>query len=204
MDNRTYYYARVSSKNQHEDRQIDKFKSLGADDSKIIIDKESGKDLDRTGYRYLRDNLLREGDILVVTSLDRLSRNKADAKSELQYYKDKNIRVKILDIPTTLIDAPEGQEWIIDMVQNILIEVLCSISENERLTIHRRQAEGIESAQKRGVKFGRPVYVKPDNFEEMLKKVDRQELRAVDAMRQMGMKKSTYYKLRAEIKQGVV
>lgn len=196
MEKRTFYYARVSSNSQTAARQIDRFKEIGADDTQIIVDKESGKDIKRTGYLYLRNNLLRSEDTLVVTSLDRLSRNKADIKSEMEYYKENGIRLKILDLPTTLIDAPEGQEWIIEMIQNILIEVLGSIAENERRTIKNRQAEGIESAQKRGVRFGRPTYVKPDIFDEMLEKVERGELRAVDAMRKMGMKKSTYYKLR--------
>lgn len=196
MEKRTFYYARVSSNSQTAARQIDRFKEIGADDTQIIVDKESGKDIKRTGYLYLRNNLLRSEDTLVVTSLDRLSRNKADIKSEMEYYKENGIRLKILDLPTTLIDAPEGQEWIIEMIQNILIEVLGSIAENERRTIKNRQAEGIESAQKRGVRFGRPSYVKPDIFDEMLEKVERGELRAVDAMRKMDMKKSTYYKLR--------
>jgi DNA invertase Pin-like site-specific DNA recombinase len=200
MENRTYYYARVSTTTQKVDRQIDRFKDLGAEDNNIIIDKESGKDLNRTGYLYLKKNLLREGDTLFITSLDRLSRNKEDIKGELQFFKNNSIRIKILDLPTTLIDAPEGQEWIIEMIETILIEVISSIAQHERETIHKRQEEGIESAKKRGVKFGRPVYVKPDNFEELLKKVERQEIRAVDAMREMNMKKSTYYKLRAEIK----
>jgi DNA invertase Pin-like site-specific DNA recombinase len=77
MENRTYYYARVSTTTQKVDRQIDRFKDLGAEDNNIIIDKESGKDLNRTGYLYLKNNLLREGDTLFITSLDRLSRNKA-------------------------------------------------------------------------------------------------------------------------------
>lgn len=196
MEKRTFYYARVSSNSQTAARQIDRFKEIGAEDNQIIIDKESGKDIKRTGYLYLRNNLLRSEDTLVVTSLDRLSRNKADIKSEMEYYKENGIRLKILDLPTTLIEAPEGQEWIIEMIQNILIEVLGSIAENERRTIKNRQAEGIESAQKRGVRFGRPSYVKPDIFDEMLEKVERGELRAVDAMRKMDMKKSTYYKLR--------
>lgn len=196
MEKRTFYYARVSSNSQTAARQIDRFKEIGADDTQIIVDKESGKDIKRTGYLYLRNNLLRSEDTLVVTSLDRLSRNKADIKSEMEYYKENGIRLKILDLPTTLIEAPEGQEWIIEMIQNILIEVLGSIAENERRTIKNRQAEGIESAQKRGVRFGRPSYVKPDIFDEMLEKVERGELRAVDAMRKMDMKKSTYYKLR--------
>ena len=83
MDCRTYYYARVSTKDQNLDRQITAFKSLGATDREIITDKESGKDTDRQGYQALKNAILRRGDTLVVKSLDRLSRNKADIHNEL-------------------------------------------------------------------------------------------------------------------------
>ncbi|MBQ8982449.1 MAG: recombinase family protein [Lachnospiraceae bacterium] len=200
MESRTYYYARVSSAGQNLDRQIDRFHELGADDRDIIIDKESGKDMNRTGYLALRNNLLREQDTLVITSLDRLSRNKQDIKSEIQYFKDKGIRLKVLDIPTTLIDVSEDQQWVMDMVQNILIEVLGSIAQNERETIHKRQAEGIASAKRRNVKFGRPVYQIPDNYTEIMEMVDRGILRPTEAMKKMNMSKSTYYKMRKQLR----
>ena len=103
MDNRTFYYARVSSKDQNLDRQITAFKSLGADDRDIITDKESGKDFERAGYQALKNGMLRQGDTLVVKSLDRLSRNKRDIKKELEWFKENDIRVKIIDLPTTMI-----------------------------------------------------------------------------------------------------
>ena len=87
METRTYYYARVSSKEQNLDRQIEAFKALGADERDIITDKESGKDLNRTGYTALKNAMLRKGDTLVVKSLDRLSRNKTDIKNELQFFR---------------------------------------------------------------------------------------------------------------------
>ena len=123
-ESRTYYYARVSSKEQNLDRQLAAFASLGATERDIITDKQSGKDTNRPGYQALKTTMLRSGDTLVIKSLDRLSRSKADIKAELQYFKDNNIRVKVLDLPTTLTDYPKGQEWVFDMVNNILIEVL--------------------------------------------------------------------------------
>ena len=158
MDSRTYYYARVSSKEQNLDRQIAAFKALGAADREIITDKESGKDLERVGYQALKNALLRRGDTLVVKSLDRLSRNKADIPNELRYFKENGIRLKVIDLPTTMMDLPEGQEWVFDMVNNILIEVLGTIAEQERETIRKRQAEGIEAAKAKGKKFGRPIF----------------------------------------------
>ena len=116
MESRTYYYARVSSREQNLDRQIAAFATMGASERDIITDKESGKDLDRSGYTALKTAMLRRGDTLVVKSLDRLSRNKADIKNELQYFKDNGIRLKVLDLPTTLVEYPAGQEWVLDMV----------------------------------------------------------------------------------------
>ena len=112
--------------------------------------------MDRDGYRMLKERLLRDGDVLVIKSLDRLSRNKNHIKQELEYFKSRNIRVMVLDIQTTLIDAPEGQEWIIEMINTILIEVLSSMAEQERLTTHSRQQEGIAAAKAKGKHLGRP------------------------------------------------
>ncbi len=94
MEQRTFYYARVSSREQNLDRQLAAFAAIGAREREIITDKESGRSLDRAGYTALKTTLLRRGDTLVIKSLDRLSRNKADIKNELQYFKDHGIRVK--------------------------------------------------------------------------------------------------------------
>ncbi len=195
MESRTYYYGRVSSKEQNLDRQIETFKALGASERDIITDKESGKDLDRKGYQALKNAMLRRGDTLVVKSLDRLSRNKADIKNELQYFKDNGIRVKVLDLPTTLMEYPEGQEWVFDMVNNILIEVLGAIAEQERVTIRQRQAEGIAAAKARGKYLGRPKAVKPDNWSEVMKQWKSGAITAKKAMELTGMKRTTFYKL---------
>ena len=113
MDNRIYGYARVSSREQNEDRQIEALISFGVSKDNIIIDKCSGKDTDREGYQYLKRQILRSGDTLVIKELDRLSRNKNDIKHELEYFKEAGVRVKILDIPTTLTDFPAEQNlWL--------------------------------------------------------------------------------------------
>ena len=194
-ENRTYFYARVSHRDQSLDRQIEAFKSMGADDRSIITDKESGKDLDRPGYQALRNVILRPGDILVVHSLDRLSRNKAEIKSELQYFKEHDIRVKIMDLPTSMLDFPEEQKWVQDMVNSILIEVLGTIAEQERLTIRKRQEEGIVAAKKSGKKFGRPKVKLPDNWDEVMSKWRNGEMKTVEAIEATEMKRSTFYKL---------
>lgn len=194
-ESRTYYYARVSSKEQNLDRQLAAFASLGASEREIITDKQSGKDLDRPGYMALKTAMLRSGDTLVIKSLDRLSRSKADIKNELQYFKENNIRVKVLDLPTTLMELPEGQEWVFEMVNNILIEVLGAIAENERRTIRQRQAEGIAAAKAKGKKLGRPSITYPENWKEVYAAWKAGTITAKTAMEQTGLKRNSFYKL---------
>ena len=143
-----YGYARVSTaQKQNEARQIEALIAYGVEEKYIKIDKASGKDFNRENYQLLKNEILRPGDTLVVKELDRLGRNKEQIKEELNYFKSNKIRVKILNIPTTLMDLPEGQEWVFDMVNNILIEVLGAIAEDERIKIKQRQSEGIAAMQ---------------------------------------------------------
>lgn len=195
MDNRTFYYARVSSKDQNLDRQLAAFKALGADERDIITDKESGKDFNRAGYQALKNGMLRQGDTLVIKSLDRLSRNKRDIKSELEWFKDNNIRLKVIDLPTTMMDLPDGQEWVFEMVNNILIEVLGTIAEQERATIKSRQTEGITAAKAKGVKFGRPALQFPANWNEVYTQWKNGEITAKTAMEHTRTKRTSFYKL---------
>lgn len=203
MDTRTYYYARVSSREQNLDRQIAAFISLGAQERDIITDKESGKDLNRTGYQALKNAMLRRGDTLIIKSLDRLSRNKSDIKNELQYFRDNGIRLKVIDLPTTMMQLPEGQEWIFDMVNNILIEVLGTIAEQERATIRKRQAEGIAAAKAKGKKLGRPALEIPENWNTVYLLWKNGEITAKAAMAQTGLKRTTFYKLATSMQREV-
>ena len=195
MDNRIYGYARVSSREQNEDRQIEALTRFGVPAANIIIDKRSGKDTEREGYQYLKRQVLRRGDTLVIKELDRLSRNKADIKRELEEFKDNGIRVKILDIPTTLTDFPPEQAWVLEMINAILIEVLGAIAENERNKIRSRQREGIDAAKRKNVRFGRPSTPLPDNWKDVLMEVRSGKKKAVDAMKELGISKSCYYRL---------
>lgn len=195
MESRTYYYARVSSKEQNLDRQIAAFKALGAQEREIVTDKESGKDFERAGYQALKYAMLRRGDSLVVKSLDRLSRNKCDIKNELQYFRDNGIRLKVIDLPTTMMDLPEGQEWVFEMVNNILIEVLGTIAEQERASIKRRQAEGIQAAKAKGKKLGRPAITFPANWNEVYSMWRAGQITAKEAMARTGTKRTSFYKL---------
>ena len=192
MENRTYFYARVSSKEQNLDRQLSAFKALGAEERNIITDKESGKNLNRPGYQALKSTILRKGDTLVIKSLDRLSRNKTDITNELQYFGDNNIRLKVIDLPTTMADLPEGQEWVFEMVNNILIEVLGTIAEQERETIKQRQAEGIAAAKENGKKLGRPALQFPSNWDEVYTSWKAGAITAKVAMEQTNTKRTSF------------
>ncbi|MBQ2911924.1 MAG: recombinase family protein [Clostridia bacterium] len=195
MDSRTFYYARVSSKEQNLDRQITAFKALGAADRDIVTDKESGKNLDRKGYQALKNAMLRSGDTLVIKSLDRLSRSKYDIHNELQYFKENGIRLKVIDLPTTMVDLPAGQEWVFEMVNNILIEVLGTIAEQERETIKKRQAEGIAAAKLKGKKLGRPALSFPANWDSVYTSWKSGKITAKTAMEQTNTKRTSFYKL---------
>ena len=192
----TWGYARISSMTQHEDRQIKKLKEFGVEERNIIVDKESGKNLERDGYQLLKTKLLRAGDTLVIKELDRLGRKKSDIKMELEEFKAMNIRVKILDIPTTLVDFKEETQWIQEMITNILIEVLGGFAEEERKKILKRQREGIDVALEKGVKFGRPQVQVPEEWERVIAMVENKEITSVEAMSLLNLKKTTYYKLR--------
>lgn len=200
-------YARVSSKEQNLSRQISAL-SQYVDTDMIVCDKASGKDFNRDGYQSLKVGIgkLVKGDTLYIKSLDRLSRNKEQAKAELQYFRDNGIRVKILDIPTTMIDYPTNQEWVLDMITNILIEVLTSIAENERETIKQRQREGYNAmpvnkrgkrvSAKTGNDVGRPKAIDFDTFRKEYKRVVDGEVKPFELMNELNMKKSTFYRYR--------
>ena len=190
-----YGYARVSTKDQNLDRQLIALREFGIDDRDIIREKASGKSLNREAYQTLRNQLLREGDTLVIVALDRLSRNKLHIKQELEYYRGRNIRVMVLDMPTTLCQVNEGQEWIIEMINAILVEVLASLAEQERVKTLTRQAEGIEAAKLQGKHLGRPKMKTPEGWDNIYMLWKSGESTAVEAMKRSGLKKSTFYKL---------
>lgn len=161
-----YAYLRVSTREQNLDRQISAVKEFAPDmlAENIISDKQSGKNFDRENYQHLKE-VVRRGDEIIIKELDRLGRNKDGIKAELKWFKDAGVIVRVLDVPTTLIDF-KGQDWIADMVNNILIEVMGSIAEQERNKSGRRQREGLDAMRvvdgkrvsaKTGKAIGRPA-----------------------------------------------
>lgn len=189
-----YGYCRVSSKEQNLDRQIECIKSKypSIQQSNIYSDKQSGKDFNRPAYLKMKSILI-NGDELIIKELDRLGRNKDAIKEELKYFKENNITVRILDIPTTLIDYG-NQVWVSEMITNILVEVLGSMAEQERIKIKSRQKEGIECAKEKGVKFGRPL-VDRELFQKALADTRQGVCDVKTAIQSLGINKSTWYRL---------
>lgn len=197
-ESRIYGYARVSTLNQNLDRQVDVLKRYVPDERNIITEKKTGKNFDRPAYRALRDTMLRSGDTLYVEDLDRLGRNKKAIKDELEHYRLSGIIVRVLDVPTTLVDFSQYgtlQRSIMDMVNNILIEVLGTLAEQELTIKKKRQREGIEAAKARGKHLGRPALPLPKNWNEVYGAWCRKEITAKRAMEQMGLKRTHFYML---------
>lgn len=190
-----YGYARVSSTEQNLDRQVLALQEYVKPEN-IVMDRQSGKNLDRPGYNALKGIFgLRAGDVLYIVSLDRLSRNKEDIKNEIAWFREHKVRLMILDLPSSMVQVPENQEWIIDMIQNILIEVLASMAEQERLMIRKRQREGIEAAKKKGRHLGRPYLKVPDNFEEVYAEWKSGAITARAAQKKLGMSSASFYRV---------
>ena len=186
-----YFYARVSSKDQNLARQLEEAKNYKQID-KVFCDKQSGKDFERSEYQKMK-SIATAGDEVIIMSLDRLGRNKEATKEEIKWFKDNSIVLRILDLPTSLIDF-QGQEWIMDMVNNILIEVLASYAEEERKRIRERQAQGIAAKKlsDRWEDYGRPTKTIPD-FEKFLQKQKDGHISVIDACNALGISKSTWY-----------
>ena len=195
---KTFGYVRVSTREQNLARQIDNLKKYVPDERDIYADKVSGKDLYRPAYQTLRQ-MVRSGDTLYIHEMARLGRNKEDILQELRYYKEKGVIVRILNLPTTLVDYSiygdnKLQKALMNMVNNILIEVLATMAEAEREDIHKRQREGISAARKRGMKFGRPEKNFPDTWDDDYRRWKQGEITAVSLYRKYGMGRSTFYR----------
>lgn len=192
-----YGYARVSSKEQNLSRQLEALKEY---DENIIMfeDKASGKDFDRNEYEILK-RVASFGDTIVIKEMDRLGRNKALIKQELEYFKEKGVRIVILDIPTTTMDISNMEEGMakamLEMINNILIEVLSTIAESERDKIKQRQKEGIKSAKEKGKHIGRPKAEFPYNWNSEYNSWKEGQQTAKVTMDNLGLKRTTFYKL---------
>lgn len=189
---KVFGYARVSTKEQNIERQIESLKTYGINERDIFIDKASGKNFNREQYQTLKNNL-RPGDTLIVHELDRLGRNKRDTLKEIQWLKDNNIRFKALNLPTTLMDTNDN--LMLDTINNIVIELYTMMAQQELETRDKRQQEGILQAKKQGKHLGRPKAIYPTNWNEVYNQWKAKEITGAKAMELLELKRTTFYKL---------
>ena len=197
-------YCRVSSTSQNLDRQIDAMIEYGVDERHLMLEKQSGKDFNRAVFLSLVGTdttapIMREGDCLVVTSLDRLGRNYDEIRQWWQYITTQlKCDIVVLDMPllnTASTDSSLDKRFVSDLV----LQILSYVSERERMSIRERQRSGIDAAQARGVKFGRPSVKPPENFEEVVKLWRDKHITATEAIKQLGLSKYAFYKLVKEV-----
>ena len=185
-----YGYVRVSTKEQCLDRQVQALNDYTKID-RLFQDKQSGKNFEREQYQLMK-SIVVSGDTVIVKELDRLGRNKNDVKKELEWFKEHGVNVRILELPTTLIDY-QGQDWIGDMVNNILIEVLGAIAEQERKKIRQRQMEGYAAKKQRGDwdDMGRPKKT-IGNIIEYKRMIDAGQTTIADVCKTLGISRNTW------------
>lgn len=190
----TYGYARVSSKDQNLDRQLDQLKAIGIEPRNIFCDKASGKNFNRPSWNSLIDQL-QKGDLLVVVSLDRMGRNYTDIKEQWQHITHTiGADIKVLDMP--MLDTSQTAESLDRrFIADLVLQILSYTAEKERKNIHARQEQGIKAAQERNVKFGRPAAQFPDGWEQTYNAWKDGQITATAAMDSLNLKRTTFYKL---------
>ncbi|WP_078409896.1 recombinase family protein [Priestia abyssalis] len=200
MDVRKFGYIRVSSKDQNEGRQLEAMKKMGVDQRDTFTDKQSGKDFERAQYQLLK-RIIRKGDILYIHSLDRFGRNKEEILHEWNDI-TKNIQADIVVLDMPLLDTTQFKDSLGTFIADLVLQILSWMPEEERERIRKRQREGIDVALQNGAAFGRPKAQVTDEFKEVYHRWKAGEMTAVKAMKEIGLKKTTFYKLAREYEEG--
>ena len=194
MVNKIFGYARVSTADQNEARQIEALKQAGVDERFIFMDKQSGKDFNRNEYNVLI-RALREGDTLIIKSIDRLGRNYNEIIDQWKTItRELKANIKVLDLP--LLDTTQNTKDLTGtFISDIVLQILSYVAETERLNIRQRQAEGIRLAKEGGKRLGRPQTPFPPNFDDVYESWKREDITATRAMEKLGLKRTTFYRL---------
>lgn len=192
MSETTYGYVRVSSKDQNTDRQMIAMEEFGVPADRVVVDRQSGKDFERPGYRRLLRKI-KPGDTLVVKSIDRLGRNYDEILEQWRLLtKEKKAAVVVLDMP--LLDTRRGKDLTGTLIADIVLQLLSYVAQTEREFIRQRQAEGIAAAKARGIHFGRTAAPLPEGFTEICERWKDGGLSARKAGQLLGVSHSTFLK----------
>lgn len=195
QEQKIYGYVRVSTREQHEDRQVEAMLKNGILKERIFIDKQSGKDFDRAEYQTLK-RILKDSpnSLLVIHSIDRLGRNYKDITKEWQELTTEcKADIKVLDMP--LLDTTQYKDLLGSFISDLILQVLSFVAEQERTNIRKRQAEGIATAKAQGKHLGRPqLKIDMELFENIYKEWKSGAITGVQAMNKANMKKTTFYK----------
>ena len=199
MSQKTYGYIRVSTKDQNEDRQRIAMREFGILDRHVFMDKQSGKDFERPGYKRLIKKL-RPGDILVTKSIDRLGRSYEEILEQWRLItKVKQASIVVLDMP--LLDTRQGRDLTGLLIADIVLQLLSYVAQTEREFIRQRQAEGIAAAKERGVRFGPARIPMPEGFDELAEDWKNGYISATEAGRQLGISRKTFTRRASEWRQ---
>ncbi len=191
INSKTFGYCRVSSTDQKEDRQLEVMLELGINERDIFVDKCSGKNFDRPQYQALKVQL-REGDILVIKSIDRLGRNYKQICEEWREITRKiKANIKVLDMP--VLDTTRTEGLIGEVISDIVLQLLSYVAEQERAFIKQRQAEGIKLAKEKGKRLGKPPIEYPENWDNVYKVWKSGAITAREAMKQLNLKPTSFY-----------
>lgn len=187
-----YGYIRVSATDQNLDRQLIALKNAGVETKRIFVDKLSGKDFNRPNYKRLIKRL-KSGDLLYIVSIDRLGRNYTEIQEQWRMLiHDKQVDICVLDMP--LLDTRNKKDLMGTFVAELVLQILSFVAENERANIRKRQAEGIAAAKARGVQFGRPKIVLPDDFVDIVYEWKQRELTVDDILQRYPISRTTFYR----------
>ncbi|OHR66982.1 DNA recombinase [Bacillus sp. HMSC76G11] len=200
MDVRKFGYIRVSSKDQNEGRQLQAMLKNALNERDIFLDKQSGKNFNREQYQLLK-RMIRKGDILYIHSLDRFGRNKEEILHEWNDI-TKNIQADIVVMDMPLLDTTQYKDSLGTFIADLVLQILSWMAQEERDRIRKRQREGIDVALQNGIQFGRPKIQATENFNEIYTRWKGGEMTAVKAMDELGVKKTTFYKLVNEHEKG--
>ena len=205
-----YGYHRTSTTEQHLDRGMKEISDFcekeGLKLERIFTDQQTGKNFLRPRYQVLKEDVLRQGDILIVTEIDRLGRDKSETMREISYYKEMGIRLMVLELPTTLMDFSKMNNqmatMMLECINSMMLELYAAMAQAEIEKKEKRQREGIAAKKARGDwdNYGRPKVQKPKNWSEVISQLDSGESTAVKAMELTCLKKTTFYKLLKEDK----